>query len=295
MSLVNDRELVGRLFPQLSLDRFEPLGSGWTCDTYRVDGWIVQLPRTPYADAKLRRQMEVLPELGREVSAPVPQPDLVSLDPVCMGYREIVGIGCDTVGDVAAGDAGMWPERLGRFLYDLHMVPPEFLGMRGTSADALRGARYADWERLRDLASEHLTAVDARVASHSIEPLFEDDAVWRFGPCVTHGDLAPEHVLLTPSGDLAGVIDWEEVDVGDPAADFAWGLRMPGAGERALGAYGGPPDVGFAKRAGLCDALIPLHEVEHGLEAGSPGLVDAGLSAFHTRIVALGEAGALGP
>ena len=35
--------------------------------------------------------------------------------------------------DRAAGD-GVWPERLGRFLYDLHLCPPEFVGMRWRSA-----------------------------------------------------------------------------------------------------------------------------------------------------------------
>ena len=29
---------------------------------------------------------------------------------------------------------GLWPERLGRFLYDLHLMPPEYVGLRGGSA-----------------------------------------------------------------------------------------------------------------------------------------------------------------
>src|SRR5512134_99166 len=59
------RDLVAGLFPQLAIDEFEPIVGGWTCDTYRVDGeWIVQLPRTPYAEERLLRQIEVLPELA---------------------------------------------------------------------------------------------------------------------------------------------------------------------------------------------------------------------------------------
>ena len=64
--------------------------------------------------------------------------------------------------------------------------------------------------------------------------MLDDETVWRFAPCVTHGDLGPEHVLVSASGDLSGVLDWEEVGIGDPAWDFAWWVHeMPAVGERA--------------------------------------------------------------
>ena len=269
------RDLVAGLFPQLALDEFEPIVGGWTCDTYRVDHeWIVQLPRTPYARERLLRQIEVLPELAAEVSATVPMPELVSREPVCMAYRALPGDPCDTV-----GDDGLWPERLGRFLYDLHMVPPEFLGMRSTTADTVREGVRAEWARLRDLAAGHLQA-------------HELDAAWRFAPCVTHGDLGPEHVLVSASGDLSGVLDWEEVGIGDPAWDFAWWVHeMPDVGERALAAYGGAPDPGFATRARLSYVLMPLHDLDHGLQVDRPEFVQAGLAGFRARLAVLGRQG----
>ncbi len=37
-----------------------------------------------------------------------------------------------------------------------------------------------------------------------------------------HHDLAPEHILVTPDGTrIAGVIDWGDLALGDPALDFA--------------------------------------------------------------------------
>lgn len=280
------RDLVAGLFPQLSLDAFEPIEGGWTCDTYRVDGsWIVQLPRTPYGEERLRRQIEMLPELAREVSAPVPLPELISLDTVCMGYRAIEGVRCD-----AAMNDGVWPERLGRFLYDLHMAPPEFVGMRPTSADAVRESWRAVWVRLRDLAGEHMSSDDVIRATTATDAMFDDDATWRFAPCVTHGDLVPEHVLVTPSGDLAGVLDWEEVGMGDPAWDLAWWLHAsPAVGEHVLAAYGGAPDAGFMTRAALSFALMPLHELERGVETGRGDMVVSGATGFLERARALGD------
>ena len=73
--------------------------------------------------------------------------------------------------------------------------------------------------------------------------------------------------------------------MGDPAWDFAWWLReMPSVGERALAAYGGAPDPGFEVRARFSFVMMPLHELDHGLEAGLPGLVDSGLAGFRARL-----------
>ena len=107
-------------------------------------------------------------------------------------------------------------------------------------------------------------------------------------PVLTHGDLGPEHVLVSASGDLAGVLDWEEVGIGDPAWDFAWWVHeRPAVGERALAAYGGAPDPGFATRARFCFVLMPLHDLDHGLQVGPPAFVQAGLAGFRTRLAVL--------
>jgi aminoglycoside phosphotransferase (APT) family kinase protein len=281
------RELIAALFPQLELTAFEPIPGGWTCDTYRVDDeWIVQLPRSRPAEDRLRLQIEVLPELAREVSASVPDPQLVSLDPVCMGYRSLAGGPCD-----ARGDRGVWPERLGRFLYDLHLVPPELVGMRATSAEAVRASQHEAWTRLRAAAEPYLAGdEERRWVSGEIERVFDDDAAWRFAPCLTHGDLGPEHVLVTDGGDLSGVLDWEEVGVGDPAIDFAWWLHaMPAVGERALAAYGGVPDAGFVERARLAFVVMPLYELGYGLESHQPAFVRTGLAGFRDRSALLGR------
>ena len=127
------RAFIVERWPELHVDTFVPVEGGWECFTYLLNGeWVFQLPRLPGADERLRKQMTVPPELAREVSSAVPVPAYASIDPVCMGYRLIVGR------PISATFDGIWPERLGRFLYDLHLTPPEFLGMRSRSAEAAR-------------------------------------------------------------------------------------------------------------------------------------------------------------
>ncbi len=231
------RALIQARFPGLKIRTIMPIGDGWTCDTYEVNGeWIVQVPRTAHAAERLRVQVALLPELAREVSAPIPLPALVSLedDPPMMAYRRLPGAAC--------------------------------------------GALAAQVLSLLDV-------LDRSDAEALLTSCLDDDDLWIFAPCLTHGDLGPAHVLVGADGDLAGIIDWEEAAIGDPAWDFAWWLHeMPLQAGRALSAYGGPPDRRFRDRARVSYALMPWREVVFGLEDAQPAFVKSGLDGVRRRL-----------
>jgi aminoglycoside 2''-phosphotransferase len=196
-----------------------------------------------------------------------------------MGYRHLDGVACDRAPD------GIWPERFGRFLYDLHSVPPEFVGLRAVRAGTLRDRIWGTWDALAAEVLPLMDHQDRSSAERMLAATREDDDLWAFAPCLIHGDLGPEHVLVGPDGDLAGVLDWEEAAIGDPAWDFAWWLHeLSGPAERALAAYGGAPDRRFRDRARLAHAIAPWHEVVHGLRTGEAAFVASGLEGARRRL-----------
>jgi aminoglycoside phosphotransferase (APT) family kinase protein len=274
------RAFVVKRWPELAVESFEPLGDGWDCFTYLAnDEWVFQFPRLADADERLRKQIAVLPEIAREVSSAVPLPTYASVDPVCMGYRRIAGR------PMSANVDGIWPERLGRFLYDLHLTPPEFVGMRASTPAAVRDELRAEVASLSHHVLPLLDPGERSRAERATAVFWEDDDNFRFAPCLTHGDMGPEHVLVTDAGDLAGVIDWGDTAVGDPACDLAWILHaMPAEGERVLGAYGGPPDDRFVVRTRFLFLLMPWHEVKYGVETGRLAFVESGLAGVRERL-----------
>ncbi len=274
------RSLIGERWPELEVDTFAPVEGGWDCFTYVVnDEWIFQFPRLEGAHDRLRKQITLLPEVAREVSSAVPVPVYASADPVCIGYRKIVGR------PMTADVDGIWPERLGRFLYDLHLVPPEFVGMRSLQATTVRDAFRAEVGELEEDVLPRLAPDERAYAERTIAAFFDDDDNARFAPSLTHGDIGPEHVLITDQGDLAGVIDWGDCAVGDPAFDLAWMLHaMPAEGERVLGAYGGTPDDRFFVRARFAFLLMPWHEVRYGVRTGHEAFVDSGMEGVRARL-----------
>jgi len=276
---VDPRARVATAFPELDASEVRQIGTGWTVDTYEVDdGWIVQFPRNDRAADRLRAQIETLPELAAELPALVPEPTHIDHDGPAIAYRKIDGVPLDEAPD------GLWPERLGRLLYDLHLMPAEYVGLRGGTAADVRDAMRRE---LNDFRARVLPLLERNEAAHigsRFAGFADADDLWRFAPCLTHGDLGPEHVLVSPSGDLAGVLDWEELGVDDPVADFAWLLHeMPEQGERALSAYGGAPDPAFRTRGAVRYALMPFHEVLYGLDTRQEGYVASGLKGVRRR------------
>jgi aminoglycoside 2''-phosphotransferase len=271
--------LEGR-WSELAVETCEPIAGGWDCFTYLVNGeWVFQFPRLVGSEERLRKQLVLLPELAREVSSAVPLPEFSSIDPTCMGYRRLAG------GPISADVDGIWPERLGRFLYDLHLTPPEFVGMRQVSSTAVREDLRREVDALGKHVLPSLDTGERAAAERLLSTFLDDDDNFRFASCLTHGDIGPEHVLVNPSGDLAGVIDWGDAAVGDPVSDLAWVLHaMPDAGERVLGAYGGPPDERFLVRARIMFMLMPWHEVKYGAETDQPGFVQSGLAGVRERL-----------
>jgi aminoglycoside phosphotransferase (APT) family kinase protein len=277
--IAEHRTLVERLFPSLEVTSFEPIGEGWTVFTYEVNGdTIVQLPRSAYAAEHLRMQMRTLPDLARELPAAIPDPELTSDEPTVMAYRKLEGVSLDAPPD------GPWPEQLGRFLSDLHAVLPEILGLRAMSPADVADAFDAELSSMRDRVLPLLDAPTRRRLAARFDAYLRDRANRTFAPCVTHGDIGPEHILVSDRGDLVGVLDWEELAIGDPVVDLTWLLRThPAEAERTLAAYGGAPDPAFRARAAFRFVLIPFHHVLHGLELDDDALVVAGLGWIRER------------
>jgi len=273
------RERVVAVFPQLEARTVTPIGTGWTVDTYDVDDtWIVQFPRGDVEAERLRAQIDRLPELAAELSALVPEPEFADRDVPAMAYRKLVGVSLDEAPD------GLWPERLGRFLYDLHLMPPEYVGLRGLGVGRVREWMRSELDAMRSGVFPLLDVAEAERFAARFDAFLDDDELWRFAPCLTHGDIGPEHILVSPAGDLVGVLDWEDMDVDDPVADFTWLLlARPPDGERVLGAYGGAPDPTFRRRAAYRFFLMPFHEVRYGLASDQPSFVASGIAGIRAR------------
>jgi aminoglycoside 2''-phosphotransferase len=269
-------ERLGRAFPELEVAPLRHLATGFhSFAVETADGVVFRIARQRGAAKGHSDEFGALPALADRLPAPVPRPEW-RVEPGdadfplgAIGYRKLPG----ETPEPGAGSAVLAAD-LGRFLAALHAIPLEEAEALGLDAWLPPRERIL-WHRDQVLpALADLLAPDeyARVREWW-ERLLAGGELERYEPALRHGDPWYGNMLVDPeSGALAGVLDWEGLEIGDPAADFAAQLYMgepflAGVLESYRGA-GGAVDAAFERRVRLLAELREFGGIRLSLEIG---------------------------
>jgi aminoglycoside phosphotransferase (APT) family kinase protein len=223
------------------------------------DQWVLRIPRHRLAVEELEMEILLLPAIADRLPVQIPRLTHVSREPLYVGYPLIRG------NRYVDED----PPGVRAFLDALHAVPIGEVP-----------APNPDWlETYREQADEFRRVVlplldrDERPRGEAL--LAEVESLTGFRPALTHSDLGPTH-LLVRDGRLAGVIDWGDARIGDPAIDYAWLLNGPFPDWDV--------DDDLCRRARIYHRLGPWFEVHYGDFTDQSGWVESGLRGVRERL-----------
>ena len=120
-----------------------------------------------------------------------------------------------------------------------------------------------------------------------------DQLVAQFAPLVArapralvHGDISGFHTLVRPDGELAGVIDFGDTSIADPAIDFAGVLNHHSRAllHRALTYYGRVVDPEALLRAEFFIALVPLFTMRTAAREGDNETLRGAIADLRRRV-----------
>src|SRR4051812_6571333 len=224
------RRLIAEQFPQVAVEPLVLLGEGWDNTVWLAGGeWAFRFPRREFAIPGFERELAALPELAPRLPLPVPVPvwrgrPTDEFPWPWFGTRHVPGV--EPLGLGEAARRGL-ARPFARFLRALHSAPL----VDGLPDDPMG---RADMGIRVGKTEESLVAVEAEGLWHappSVALLLEKAAsLPRPEPVsVLHGDLHMRHLLVDPTGELSGVIDFGDICIGDPAADLSllWSLLPP--------------------------------------------------------------------
>jgi aminoglycoside 2''-phosphotransferase len=241
--------LVARIraeFPDLAFDRATLNDFG---DDHAAvlldDAWVFRFPRNAEVAAHTASERRLLHALAPISPIAVPAYERVSASGDFGGYRLIAGqeLSEALFASLAADVQARVLDQIGRFLAALHSLPADLVAAHGNASDG-DAARYVGHYRQRRERLAAVLAPDLLAAADRFYAALPK-AVATTQTAVTHRDFTEDHILLAPGGDrLAGVIDFTDAALGDPAFDFtflwAYGDDAPA---RAAPAYGGGPST----------------------------------------------------
>jgi aminoglycoside phosphotransferase (APT) family kinase protein len=223
------------------------------------DEWVFRFPRRSGVEEALELEIAVLPALAPALPVDVPSFEYVSRNPLFVGYRLIRGRAL--VDEDAEGVCA--------FLQALHAHDASGLPLERPDWVEDYRKQCAEFERL----VFPIVDIDQRIQA---KRLFGDvETLVEFKPSLIHADLGPEHLLVRDSR-LAGVIDWGDMRLGDPALDYGWLLNGPFANWDV--------DTDLRRRARFYHRLSPWYEAHYGLFTNQPAHTERGLAGIRDRL-----------
>ena len=243
--------LITSQFPQLRPVAIEPLGVGWDNVVWKINGrFAFRFPRRPVGVDCLQMELALLPTLAPLLPLPVAVPTLLGQPgkgypwPFA-GYALLPGRMAYTarLTEAARNELAV---PLARFLQTLHAFPVAQAQALGAPPDKL--GRFEMTTRVPQL-QQLLQELVARGVLPSLGPWL---GVVRRGKTavstqqtLVHGDLNIRNFLLNDAGQISGVIDWGDLHIGNPAADFALACSfLPPTGQTIFRQTYGPIDNG---------------------------------------------------
>lgn len=241
--------------------------------------WRVRSPRHAEASARLETEFLVLRAFAPGVRAELPFLMPTVAGSVRLGtlttfvYSHLSG-STRSVEELTSGPAGLARE-IGSALAAVHDLPRSLVSNADLPSYTPNEFRQ---RRLNELDQAATTGKIPAGLLRRWEHAMEDVSLWRFNPCVVHGDLHEDN-LLVESGRVTAVTGWTDLRIGDPADDFAWLVASNEQDfiDAVLKAYTSgrrdAPDQHLLRRAALSAEFALAQYLVKGLAAGDQDMV----------------------
>jgi aminoglycoside 2''-phosphotransferase len=224
----NVRQYLEGHFSDLHIVSIEALGEGTANIAFRVnDGLVFRFAKDKRASTRTEMEIHTLPTLQKSLSLRIPEIRYAGIQPnglSFIGYREVPGMPLDrkTFEALSNGDKESMAEVLGKFLKEVHAFDLESLDVNRVSIvpyqDEYSRVTHEDVPQIETL----LTKEEAEKLRSILMSFVEDEANFKFDRRLVHADLNFGNIVYdTSKRQISGIIDWGDMEFGDPAYDYS--------------------------------------------------------------------------
>ena len=264
--------LLERRLPGLAIRRVRASDTGWACFVLEVNGaWIFRFPRTFEVSRKLETEIRLLGELEQQLPIPVPHYEWVVRNSKgriqFAGYPKLYGRPLPSR-NLGGPEARRWISDLTATLQVLLRFPRARAQRIGvTWSHRPTGVERWRWLYPRICRRVHpLLPAEVRYRDRTYwEQYLHDPARKQVLPVLNHGDLFPEHILVSDRG-VSGILDWEDACYEDPVGNLAGLPTADRFADQVARGYLGGADPGFGARLAFHRHATWAYPMVFGLE-----------------------------
>ncbi|MET1066123.1 MAG: phosphotransferase [Arthrobacter sp.] len=241
--------------------------------------WRVRSPRHAEASARLETEFLVLRAFAPGIRAELPFLMPTVAGTVRQGplstfvYSHLAGT-TRSVEELGAASPAVARE-IGAALAAIHDLPHSLVSNADLPSYTPNEFRQ---RRLNELDQAATTGKIPPLLLRRWEHALEDVSLWRFNPCVVHGDLHEDN-LLVDGERVTAVTGWTDLRIGDPADDMAWLVAsndqdfVDAVLEHYTSSRRDVPDAHLLRRAALSAEFALAQYLVKGLAAGNQDMI----------------------
>lgn len=266
---------ISREFPRLVWSKSQYVTGGWDNHILILDDRIVfRFPRTRRNAPQLRKEIALTRYLRKRLSVSIPNYRYIAAKSAFAGYPKIFGglpKPSSYRGKRNEGRRKGFTQAFAQFLSELHATNLERASAIGVRKPNLKAYDRKFTRDLKTTLYPRLTKTEVEKIEQHRAQLKEAQSLPRKDVLI-HSDLGLGNVLVNESGDLAGILDFGDCQIGDPAKDFPE-LWFGGKAlvDETYRRYTGPKDPGFLDRSRLYFKGQPIGWMLWRLQAEQQG------------------------
>lgn len=273
--------------PSIRIEKYNFNCEGQNNDVVIInDDFVFKFPKYPEGIEKLKREIDVLYLLNRYIALNIPKVEYYNFDEtqvgqVYCGYKMIKGVSFrkDIFNNVQEKEDSAI--QLATFLKQLHSIPVDAI----TSCGVKIIDNHSEWESLFNRIQEKLFPFMKKESQKLINDNFNKffNQNIRVNNTLIHGDFGPSNIIFDlDKQKISGIIDFNDVSIGDPASDIASLIGPFGYGESFVKSFESiyPNIEQLLQRAKFYASTFALQEALFGIEFEDKKAFNAGIKQY---------------
>lgn len=239
------------------------------------DELMVRFAKEDFAKDLLENEFRCIKLIKEKTNIPVPEMELLEYGVVCYPYIHGEQLFRHRLFDFNMNKQKKLMEQIGDYLHQMHHIPLDDIRKANIKVSPASTENSSEayerlityYERIKNELYPHMRAYTRSCVDAAFKGIENGSEWFDYIPCLIHGDLALEHIIVDKNyKNVLGILDFGVAGTGNPVHDI--GVLLDGLGEGFISlmshAYPNLNTLLSRAKVGLCSAGWHLRGLDTG-------------------------------